>query len=141
MPQLEASHLQIDGKYGPVLQGLFATHVPNAEIWAYGSRVNGGAHEGSDLDLVLRDPADLQRVVSGADDLREALQQSTLPMLVDVHQWAHLPEAFRREIERAYVVLQGSPIMAVTVPMHSSLDQPARSAATQGPGCSPDLGL
>jgi hypothetical protein len=27
-------------------------------IKAYGSRVTGGAHDGSDLDLVLRNPAD-----------------------------------------------------------------------------------
>lgn len=33
---------------------LLGQHVPQAEVWAYGSRVNGGAHEGSDLDLVLR---------------------------------------------------------------------------------------
>ncbi|MFN5236631.1 MAG: nucleotidyltransferase domain-containing protein [Bacteroidota bacterium] len=26
------------------------------EVWAYGSRVNGDAHEGSDLDLVIRTP-------------------------------------------------------------------------------------
>ncbi len=28
----------------------------NGEVWAYGSRVNGKAHQGSDLDLVIRTP-------------------------------------------------------------------------------------
>lgn len=31
------------------------------EVWAYGSRVNGDAHEGSDLDLVIRTP-DLRKM-------------------------------------------------------------------------------
>ena len=32
------------------------TLPPEVEIWADGSRVDGSAHEGSDLDLVLRTP-------------------------------------------------------------------------------------
>ncbi|WP_394370317.1 nucleotidyltransferase domain-containing protein [Pedobacter segetis] len=31
------------------------------QVWAYGSRVNGDAHVGSDLDLVIRTP-DLKRL-------------------------------------------------------------------------------
>jgi predicted nucleotidyltransferase len=89
-----------------LLQALFAHHVPEAEVWAFGSRVTGEAHEGSDLDLVLRNPQDLSASVSGWYDLKEAIQQSTLPILVDVHDWAHLPKAFHQEIAAHYVVLQ-----------------------------------
>lgn len=35
----------------------------------------------------------------------EALTDSTLPFLMDVHDWARLPERFQRQIEREYVVL------------------------------------
>jgi uncharacterized protein len=35
-------------------------YSPEAEVWAYGSRVNGDGHECSDLDLVLRNPSDLK---------------------------------------------------------------------------------
>lgn len=66
---------------------MFDRHVADAEIWAFGSRVNGGAHEGSDLDLVLRNPRDLTRPVQGWLALKEALSDSSLPMLVDVHAW------------------------------------------------------
>jgi hypothetical protein len=38
--------------------------------------------------------------------LRDALVESNLPIRVDVVDWARIPEAFRREIERAYVVVQ-----------------------------------
>lgn len=32
-------------------------------------------------------------------------RQSNVPILVQVHDWARLPESFHREIERDYVVL------------------------------------
>lgn len=87
------------------LRHLLRTHVPDRQVWAYGSRVTGRAHPGSDLDLVLRDPHDLSRRSAGLGDLREALQRSRLPMLVDVHDWADLPASFHREIERIHVEL------------------------------------
>lgn len=88
-----------------VLQDILAHHVPQAEVWAYGSRVTGGAHEGSDLDLVIR-----ARSVAAAPKaiarLRSALSESDLPMLVDVHDWARIPEHFRQEIKRSHAVIQ-----------------------------------
>ena len=81
--------------------------MPGVEVWAYGSRVSGRSHEGSDLDLVLRGP-DLQRIPSGQlMDLTEALEESNVPIIVQTHDWARLPERFHREIEREYVVLVG----------------------------------
>lgn len=106
MPQLDLSRLLLPPAHRHTLQTLLAQHVPSAEVWAYGSRVNGGAHEGSDLDLVLRNPANLAQDLEGWCDLEEALQNSTLPMLVEVHQWSHLPKAFHLNIEAGYVVLQ-----------------------------------
>lgn len=106
MPQLDRSRLLLPAGHLHTLQALLAQHVPQAEVWAYGSRVKGGAHEGSDLDLVLRNPANLAQDVEGRLDLKEALQDSTLPMLVEVHQWSHLPKAFHPNIEAGYVVLQ-----------------------------------
>ncbi len=35
----------------------------------------------------------------------EALRESTLPFLVDVHDWARLPDSFHRRIERGYAVV------------------------------------
>lgn len=106
MPPLELTCLQLSAAHLHTLQALLAEHVPQAEVWAYGSRVTGGAHEGSDLDLVLRNPADLTQTVETWFDLKEALQESALPILVDLHLWAHLPTAFHRNIESAYVVVQ-----------------------------------
>lgn len=106
MPQVEASQLQISASQLAELRRLLQHYVPHAEVWAYGSRVTGTAHEGSDLDLVLRNPSDIVRDVEGWAELKEAVQASSLPMLVDIHLWSRMPSAFQAEIERAYVVLQ-----------------------------------
>jgi uncharacterized protein len=47
--------------------------------------VSGGAHEGSDLDIVLRTPGQLSANCEGWIDLKHALAESALPILVDVH--------------------------------------------------------
>lgn len=83
-----------------MLRRLLAEHLPGAEVWAYGSRVNGTAHEGSDLDLVVRNPDDPATPLRLLGGLREALSQSDIPILVDVLDWALIPESFRREIVR-----------------------------------------
>ena len=95
-----------------LIRELLATHVPDAVVWAYGSRVTGGSHPGSDLDLVLRHPDDLRAEYYGRHRLLEALSESDLPILVEVHDWARLPESFHREIERAHAVVQ-EPVLAV----------------------------
>lgn len=106
MPALDLSALDLSERHLHTLQSLLATHTPQAQAWVYGSRVNGGAHEGSDLDLVLRNPTDLTQDVSGWSELKEALQASDLPILVDVHLWSRLPQAFHASIEAGYVELQ-----------------------------------
>jgi len=107
MPQVDLARLHLAPRHLAELQALLARHVPETEVWAFGSRVGGAAHEGSDLDLVLRQPRDLRQPSAGWMDLKEALQDSGLPMLVELHDWAHLPAAFHAEIVRRYVVVQG----------------------------------
>lgn len=106
MPQMNNTQLDLAPRHLAILQSLLAQYVPDAEVWAFGSRVNGNAHEGSDLDLVLRNTHDLSLSVTGSIELQEALQESSLPMLIDTHDWAHLPADFHRNIERSYVLLK-----------------------------------
>ncbi len=87
------------------VQTLLTVYAPDAEVWAYGSRVNGLGHAASDLDLVLRNPSDLLQRQPHLEDIRAAFSESNLPFLVDVLDWARIPEAFRQEISRQYVVL------------------------------------
>ena len=88
-----------------LLLDLLAEHVPHAEVWAYGSRVNGESHDGSDLDLVVRDPAAPAESGRWLHQLRDSLEESDLPILVDVLDWARASDDMRREIERNHVVL------------------------------------
>ena len=75
------------------------------EVWAYGSRVNGTAHEGSDLDLVIRSH-DLQRLPVGVFlGIKKKIQHSNIPILVDLFDWARLPKSFHHNIEAEHVVL------------------------------------
>ena len=92
-------------RYRKQLKALLDEHVPGVEVWAYGSRVNGESHEGSDLDLALRGPA-LEPLDGGFYDLLEAIEKSNIPILIQAHDWARLPESFHREIERDHVVVQ-----------------------------------
>ena len=75
-------------------------------MWACGRRVCGSGHDGSDLGIVLRDPANSAVDVAGWHDLQEAVQQSGIPNFVDIHVWPHLPASVHDEVERGYVVVQ-----------------------------------
>ena len=97
--------LALPSRYWDQLEALLSKHVPGVEVWAYGSRVNGRSHDGSDLDLVLRGPA-LEPLDGGFYDLLEAIEKSNIPILVQAYDWATLPESFHREIEWDYVVVQ-----------------------------------
>ncbi len=63
------------------LKKIFKQIVPDAQVWAYGSRVDGTAHDGSDLDLAI------------------------VGFLVDVVKFDNLPESFKKEILKKYVIL------------------------------------
>lgn len=81
------------------------TLPPEVEIWAYGSRVDGSAHDGSDLDLVLRTPDASPVDAECLLDFTEEVRASNIPILVQTFDWARLPESFHANILRNYEVL------------------------------------
>ena len=81
---------------------LIQTHLPNVEIWAFGSRGVGTNRESSDLDLAAFASETETRAVS---NLREALEESNLPMRVDLHIWQDLPEHFQSTIRETAIRL------------------------------------
>ena len=84
-----------------ILQKILRQHIPNKTVWAFGSRVEWKASETSDLDLVAHK-------CSGAEiaDLKEALEESALHCSVDVLNWEDIPDSFRANIKKHYVVVQ-----------------------------------
>ena len=89
------------GDYKLVL-GLLKQHLPNVAVWAYGSRVKWTARPQSDLDLVAFASCEQKAAVF---NLREALEESSLPFPVDLFIWDELPESFQKRIEAEHVVL------------------------------------
>ena len=100
-----ADRLHLLPKHRLVLEALLRNHLPDVEVWAYGSRVNGRSHDGSDLDLVLRGPGLKKIPIDCLAEFEEAVRESNIPFLVEARDWARLPESFHREIERDHVVL------------------------------------
>jgi len=98
--------LHLPARYLAMVQDILRRYLPEAEVWAYGSRVNGDHYDASDLDLVVRQPDDLTRPQRGLDEVAAAFSQSDLPILVQIVDWARIPKAFHEEIEANYVVLQ-----------------------------------
>lgn len=99
------NRLVLPTRHRRMVEELLRKHVPDAEVWAYGSRVSGQSHEGSDLDLVVRGP-ELKPLGAELVDLVEAFRESNIPILVQVHDWARLPESFHREINRDHEVVK-----------------------------------
>ena len=100
-----ADRLHLLPRHRRTLEALLREHLPDVEAWAYGSRVNGRSHDGSDLDLVLRGPGLKEIPSDQLGDFEEAVRASNIPFLVEARDWTRLPERFYSEIERKYVVL------------------------------------
>lgn len=88
-----------------LLTDIFSTSPVAIEVWAHGSRVTGEAHEGSDLDLVVR-THDLQKLpIDVYASLKEKIKHSNIPILVQLIDWARIPDTFHQNILNDYEVL------------------------------------
>lgn len=85
-----------------MLTDIFDSYCPDAEIWAYGSRVNGDAHDGSDLDLIVKS---FNSKTANLAALKELLTESNIPFLVDINEFDKLSRTFQEEIKKNYIVL------------------------------------
>lgn len=95
--------LDIKPEHRDILLAILSRFIPGMTVLAYGSRVKGTARPYSDLDLAVFATPTQRSLIS---DLKEALDESDLPFLVDVLVWDELPESFHRNIMARYVVVQ-----------------------------------
>ena len=95
--------IYISPKHLEEVREILHQHVPDAKVWAFGSRITAQAYEGSDLDLVVQS-ASGEALHLGR--LREAFRDSNLPFSVELLDWVTIPEHFRREILNDYEVVQ-----------------------------------
>ena len=89
---------------------ILAEHVPGCEVRAFGSRAKWEGQDYSDLDLA---------VVCGDEEngraikhLKQAFEESDLPIRVDVLDWHAIAEDFRQAIESECVVVQQARVLA-----------------------------
>ena len=93
--------IDLDKKQLGLLKKIIRQHIPDKTVWAYGSRVTWKADEISDLDLTVFECNSTQ-----ISSLKEEFEESDLLISVDVMDWESIPEKFKENIKRKYVVLQ-----------------------------------
>ena len=89
--------LSIKKQYLAELTAIFMNYCPKAEIWAYGSRIKNNFHDGSDLDLCIKDFGDENFSVS---ELKNLINESNIPILIDISEYNSLPVSFQQEIDK-----------------------------------------
>ncbi len=75
---------------------ILQQHVPEATVYAFGSRVRMTAKAHSDLDLVVVAAAEVP--LKRMQLLEEAFAESDLPFRVDVLDWHAISAEFREQI-------------------------------------------
>ena len=100
----EGNYIDLSDAHRKEISSLLKQHIPETEMWVYGSRVTGESGPTSDLDVVVFTSPALRSVVY---DLQEAFEQSSLPFRVDLFVWDEIPLQFRKTIEEKHLVLQG----------------------------------
>ena len=96
--------LDLSPEYLEMVKTILAQHFPECEVRAYGSRVTGNARKYSDLDISIVGEGKLDR--RHLMDLRNAFDESDLPIRVDIHDWHNTSSSFQKIIEQRYVVIR-----------------------------------
>lgn len=96
--------IDIHPDHWEIVRSILHKHVPQYEVWAFGSRAKWTAKEFSDLDLAIITGQPMSLDVSAS--LSEDFSESDLPWKVDIVDWATTSESFRKIIEKDKVVVQ-----------------------------------
>lgn len=99
----DAPPIEVSPDQWQIVREILQRHVPQCDVWAFGSRARGGAKPYSDLDLAVICDQPLSIDVSSA--MAEDFSESDLPWKVDIVDWASTSESFRKIIERDKVVV------------------------------------
>lgn len=84
-----------------ILKNILKQIIPDKEIWAFASRVNGSYKEYSDLDIVIKNNISERTI----NNLKLKLSESNLSITIDIIQWEKISESFRNIILSNYEVI------------------------------------
>jgi len=113
---------------------LLNSYLPGTTVWAFGSRVKFTSKPASDLDLVAFIQPEQE---SDLADLKEAFAESDLPFKVDILDWEVIPDNFKKNIEKDYVVLQDLVTSKRTIPKNWKAYQLKNITTKIGSGATP----
>lgn len=84
---------------------IFANYLTTeCEVIAYGSRIVGDAHEASDLDLIIKSKNGSPIPKSEFKLISDKIRESSIPIIIDLRDWALVPDYFYKYIEKKNVV-------------------------------------
>jgi predicted nucleotidyltransferase len=91
-----------------IVRHILQDHLSRYVVWAFGSRVIGGAKPYSDLDIavITSEPLSLAAMA----DVKAAFDSSDLVFKVDIVDWATTSDSFRKIIAAGKYVLQADEI-------------------------------
>ena len=91
------SVIQLPESHVHTIQRILCQQVPQAQVFAFGSRVNGKPRKYSDIDLAiaLPQPLGLRRL----RQLKDAFEDSDLPICVDIVDWSVADPDFKAAVK------------------------------------------
>ena len=95
--------IDLEARYLRAVRAILRQHVPDCEVWVFGSRVGSSSKRFSDLDLAVVSPSALpaRRLAL----LANAFEESDLPIKVDVVDLQSTSASFRQRITDHHEVL------------------------------------
>ena len=96
--------IDIEEKHLAEIRRIVKEHVPECEVRAFGSRVEGTAKKFSDLDLAIIGSGKLNWRRIGR--LKDAFAASNIPMTVDVLDYNAVSKEFQAVIDKQHEIIQ-----------------------------------
>ena len=88
--------MAVQEKHKVLLIKIIHAHLPDCKIWLFGSRAREHERAGSDVDLAL--DTGKQIPLSVIIKIRLALQETTIPMGIDLVDLHSASDAFKNEV-------------------------------------------
>jgi predicted nucleotidyltransferase len=97
--------IDLEPRYLEELVRIVKAHLPHGRLGFFGSRVMGKARKTSDVDIALITADGSEISEQTMIRLKEALEDSTLPMRVDVIDWQTTAAGFKAKVEKDLVTV------------------------------------
>lgn len=90
--------MQINPRYKQMLLDLIYQQFPTVKVYLFGSRATNTHQEGADVDIALNTGKviDMNQIY----DLKAKIEESTIPLFVDIVDLTSAPDKLKSEIQR-----------------------------------------